>query len=173
MIFLYLTSYKHTFLNHDLEDALSVNTIAITLLLGMILLMGFLSDKIGGKKVLISGCLDLLFFSIPLFLLVDDSRHLHKLLAQLGFSIFVGSQQGVMPTAPVERYPAKIRATAIPMSYNVGLALFGGTTPIFSIRLIKKFDGNPLAPAFYSMLSALVSLIAISQFKETYKDDPN
>lgn len=171
MIFLYLTSYEHTFLNYDLDDALSVNTIAMAVLLGMILLMGFISDKIGRKKVLIGGCVGLLLFSIPLFLLVDDAQHWHILLAQVGFSMFVGSQQGVMPTALVERYPAKIRATAISVSYNVGLALFGGTTPMLSTWLIKKFDGNLLAPAFYLMLSALVSLIAISQFKETYKHE--
>lgn len=170
MIFLYLTSYSHSFLKFNLEDALTINTISMVFMLGLILLMGHLSDKIGRKKVLMGGLIAMLVFSIPLFMLIDKAEYYHILLAQLAYAIIVATQQGAIPATLVERFPTRVRYTGLSVAYNVALALFGGTTPMFATWLIHEFDGNVIMPCYYLMFVSLVSLIAISRFKETYKD---
>lgn len=171
LLFLYLASYENTFLDYDLEDALSINTIAMIFLLCCIPIMAHLSDKVGRKKVLITGQISFLIVSIPLFFLLDDKQHWHILVAQLVFAIVVATQQGPMPATLVEQYPARIRLTGISVSYNIALALFGGTTPIVSTWLIHSFDNNIFMPCYYLMFSAAVSLIAVSLLEETYKKE--
>ncbi|MBW1718271.1 MAG: MFS transporter [Deltaproteobacteria bacterium] len=171
MIFLYLASYTHIFLNYDLKDALSINTISMIFLLILIPVMGRLSDRYGRKKILISGQIGFVVFSIPLFLLIDMAEHWHILLAQLGFAVLVATQQGVIPAALVERFPTRIRYTGLSISYNIGLALFGGTTPMLCTWLIHEFGGNVLLPGYYLMLASIISLVAVSRFKETYKKE--
>ena len=167
MIFLYLASYTHTFLAYNLKDALTINSLSMVFLLVMILFMGWLSDRIGRKKVLLGGLLGLLLLTIPLFRLIDQGEHWHILTAQLLFAILVGTQQGVMPATMVERFPTRIRYTGLALSYNVGLALFGGTTPMLATWLIHRCGGNVMLPAYYLMLASLVSFLAILTFTES------
>ncbi|MFC2130918.1 MFS transporter [Bacteroidota bacterium] len=171
MIFLYMASYTHTFLGYSLEDALSINSISMVFLLIMIPVMGHISDRVGRKKVLMAGQIGFVLFTIPLFLLIDMAEHWHILVAQLAFAVLVATQQGVMPAALVERFPTRIRYTGLSISYNIGLALFGGTTPMLATWLIHEFEGNVLLPGFYLMMSGIISLIAVSKFKETYKNE--
>ncbi|OXS80936.1 hypothetical protein B1B07_11255 [Kocuria marina subsp. indica] len=50
--------------------------------------------------------------------------------------------------------------------FNVSNALFGGTAPFMATLLISAL-GTPLAPAWYLVVAALGSLIAVAVSKET------
>jgi MFS transporter, MHS family, proline/betaine transporter len=171
LIFLYLASYTHIFLKFDLDEALTINTIAMLLLVAMIPIMGKLSDNYGRKKILMIGQVTIFALTIPLFMLIDKGEFWDILIAQLVFAVLVATQQGVVPAMLVERFPTRIRYTGLSVAYNVGLAIFGGTTPLFSTWLIHRFGENLMMPGYFLMISALVSFIVISRFKETNKDE--
>jgi MHS family proline/betaine transporter-like MFS transporter len=170
MIFLYLASYTHTFLKYSLDEALMINTLSMVLLVCLIPVMGHLSDKIGRKKVLIYGQIGFLIFTIPLFMLIDQAEYWHIFIAQACFAVLVATQQGAVPAMLVERFPTRIRYTGLAIAYNVGLAVFGGTTPMISTWLIHQFNENVMMPGYFLILSALISLIVLLTFRETYKD---
>jgi MHS family proline/betaine transporter-like MFS transporter len=66
----------------------------------------------------------------------------------------------------VELFPTAIRYGGIAVAYNLTVAVFGGVTPLASASLIA-WTGDPLSPAWYVMITALVSFIAVWFAKET------
>ncbi len=64
-----------------------------------------------------------------------------------------------------EMFPTKVRYTGLSVSYNIALALFGGTAALIATWLISC-TGDVLMPAFY-LIFAAVSLFTLLFIKET------
>jgi MHS family proline/betaine transporter-like MFS transporter len=58
------------------------------------------------------------------------------------------------------------RFTGVAFSYNLGVALFGGTSAVISMWLVKLTDLY-YAPAFYIMFTSLAFLVVIYFMKTT------
>ncbi len=62
----------------------------------------------------------------------------------------------------VEIAPRAVRCSAISVGYNLVVGLLGGVTPMAATWLIQR-SHNDLAPAYYVMGAALISLaVAVS-----------
>ncbi len=72
-----------------------------------------------------------------------------------------GAFLGPFSTALAEQFPARIRATALGISYNVGVMTFGAFAQFFVTWLIQA-TGSPIAPVFYVMFGAAMGLVATS-----------
>jgi MHS family proline/betaine transporter-like MFS transporter len=60
-----------------------------------------------------------------------------------------------------ELFPTRMRTTGLSISYSFGVAIFGGFAPFINAWLISA-TGNKLAPSFYLMLAAAISLTALT-----------
>jgi MHS family proline/betaine transporter-like MFS transporter len=65
----------------------------------------------------------------------------------------------------VELFPTRIRQTAYGLGYNVSSAIFGGTAPLLMTWLIAE-TGNVYMPAFYAVLTAGGTLLAVLTIKD-------
>ncbi|BCQ60980.1 hypothetical protein PBOI14_27300 [Pseudomonas sp. Boi14] len=54
----------------------------------------------------------------------------------------------------------RTRVTGMSLSYNLGVTIFGGFAPVIATGLIA-LTGSPLAPSFYLMLAAALSVVAL------------
>jgi MHS family proline/betaine transporter-like MFS transporter len=171
LIFIFLPSYLHTFHNVKLEDALSAHTIAIIVLMLIIPLFGFISDKIGRKKVLFMSLIGFAIFTYPLFALMFENTFMAILIAMLVFSVFEAMFQAVIPALMTESFPTSIRYTGLSISYNISLALFGGTTPLLCTWLIKVSGGNVWMPAYYLIATCIIAILTALFIPETYKKE--
>ena len=170
LVFIYLTSYLHSFLKVPLHRALSANTIAMVFLMCIIPFMGRLSDRFGRKPMLLAALAGFALFSVPLFGLLFKCAFWAILLSLLLFALMESVLQGVAPAAMAEMFPARIRYTGLSISYNVAMALFGGTAPMAATWLIQITHGNHWMPALYLAASALLAALAVCSFKETAKE---
>ena len=166
MIFVYMTTYLSSETGIPLSTALEVNTVSMCIFMIMLLLMGFLSDRIGRKPLLIGGALGIIILTYPLFLLLSCGNYMYDLAAQVAFALVVAAIQGALPTTFVELFPSRIRCTAVALSYNTGFALFGGTAPLLCTFLIEQ-TGDKMSPSYYFILVALISLFLFIKIKET------
>lgn len=169
MIFVYMTTYLSSQTHIPLSEALDINTISMIVLLVLTPVFGYLSDRFGRKPFLIAGCLIITLFAYPLFVVLTKGDITYDLMAQLVFALGLSMIFGPFGAVMVELFPTRIRMSAISIGYNMGFAVFGGTAPLLATFLIKE-TGNKLAPSYYLVLAALVSLIVFIRIRETYKD---
>jgi MHS family proline/betaine transporter-like MFS transporter len=84
----------------------------------------------------------------------------------MGFAVLIGVFLGVVPVTMVEAFPARVRCSGLLIAYNLCLGLIGGTTPLVTTFLIER-SHDDLAPAYYIMAAAAVSLGVILSLPET------
>ena len=169
LIFVYLTTFLSTETHLSLSSALEINTISMVVLMILTPIMGYLSDKVGRRPILIGGCLVLGILAYPLFLIFTLDNFLYDLLSQFVFAIGLSMVFGPFGAMMVELFPARIRMSALSIGYNIGFAVFGGTAPFVATYLIDA-TGNKLAPSFYLIAASVVSLIVFFVIRETYND---
>src|SRR5215207_7047215 len=73
---------------------------------------------------------------------------------------------GTIPSTLPALFPTEVRYTGFAISYNISVALFGGTAP-FVAGYLASATGSNYAPAFYLMGIAAVALIPILLSPET------
>jgi MHS family proline/betaine transporter-like MFS transporter len=170
LIFVYLTTYLSTETHLLLSSALEINTISMIVLMVLTPVMGYMSDKVGRRPILIIGCLVLAIFSYPLFVVLTWNNFTYDLLSQFVFALGLAMIFGPFAAMMVELFPARIRMSALSIGYNIGFAIFGGTAPFVATYLIET-TGNKLAPSFYLIAASIVSLIVFFIIRETYNDE--
>lgn len=151
-----------------LSEGLTINTINLSILVFTVPLAGILSDRLGRKPVLIGGSLILIFFSIPLYGAMQSGIPLYFFLAQLVFGISVATMSGPANALMTEVLPTKVRMSAYSIGYNASVAIFGGTTPLIALYLIKE-TGKGVSPSYYLTIAAIMSLSVYLLVRETYK----
>ena len=60
--------------------------------------------------------------------------------------------------AGAELFATRVRSSGYSIGYNVSVAVFGGTAPYVATWLVAR-TGNVIAPAYYVIAAAIVSLI--------------
>ncbi len=168
----FLIAYFNTFLTQTmkmpLKPVMFINTIGLSVQLFSTILMGKLSDYVGRKKVLGFGILSIIVLSYPVFWLFMQHNIYLALLGEVMFAIAAGAISGLIPTTLAEMFDTYHRNMGISVSYNISLALFGGTAPLVAISLIATTH-NLFAPAEYLIICSCIAFIALLTIKESYK----
>jgi len=171
--FYVILSYMPTYLSEELgfgaTESFVATTIALITYIGFIFLTGLASDRFGRKKVLITASVLFVFLTVPAFMLLDTRNFVVILLVQVLLGAMLTLNDGTLPSFLAELFPTKVRYSGFAVSFNLSNAIFGGTAPFVATLLIAS-SGSKLAPGFYLMAAAVVSLIAVACAKETSKD---
>ncbi len=165
----WLPTWLATINRPPLPEALTVNTIAMTVMVLMLPLGGWLSDRVGRKPVILAGCAGFVLFSYPLFLLLSRGTFAAALQAQLVFAVLAMLATGPASATYVELFPTRTRTTGIGCAYNCTQAVVGGTAPLLATWLIGA-TGVPLAPAFYLMLAAALGGFTALTIVDRYRE---
>ena len=166
--FVFVVTYMQRIGKLSQAAALEINTVNMIALLAMFPVAGWLSDRMGRKALLVAGIGGLLVLSWPLFwALHHPSSVSWNFAGQLGFAVLIGLFGGALPVTMVETTPREVRCSAISVGYNLAVGVLGGMTPLVATWLMQR-TRDDLAPAYYIMAAALVSLvIAVSLPKRT------
>jgi len=65
-----------------------------------------------------------------------------------------------------ESLPSRVRSGAIAVVYAIATSVFGGSTQ-FVVAWLTGVTGDPLAPAWYMLVAALLGLLAMILARET------
>ncbi|MBS1203974.1 MAG: prop [Proteobacteria bacterium] len=161
----YLQSALHTGFNQALLIAVISNVgFALT-----ILPSGMLSDRIGRRTVMVTAAVLLLLLALPLLkvLQAESSTLLVKAFVVFIAGGLVGMLAGPGPAMLAEMFPTHVRYTGLGLAYSLSNAIFSGCAGLIITGLIKQ-TGNLDIPAWYVMVTAVVSVVALMTLR---KDD--
>ena len=166
IVFTFLPSYFTKTLGFTKTDAFVSITVASLVALILIPPLGALSDRIGRKPLLIAGSLAFAVFAYPLFLMLNTGSLAAAIAAHAGLAAIESVFVCASLAAGAELFATRVRSSGYSIGYNVSVALFGGTAPYVATWLVAR-TGNDLAPAYYVIVAALVTLITVLTMRET------
>ena len=168
--FYLLLSYMPTYLSTEMgmseRDSFIASTVSLATYIGLIFLMGKLSDRFGRKTMLVMASVLFLGLTFPLFSLLGNSSLIVILMIQIAFGAILAMNDGTLPCFLAEIFPTRVRFSGFAFSFNIANALFGGTAPFIATWLIHM-TGNRMAPAWYLLAAAAVALVAMLASRET------
>ena len=131
---------------------------------------GFLSDRIGRKRMYLIGVCTMIVFSFVFFALLDSGNPL---------LVFVGSILGAIPHAMVygpqaaliaEQFTPRLRYSGASLGYQLASVIAGGPSPLIATALFAQYKSG-LAVALYMAGCAVIALIATMFLTEYSRED--
>lgn len=163
----FLPSYLTGELGFSTMEGFTATTVAIGVTAIAVPFMGALSDRVGRKPMLIAGSAGFVVLTWPAFYLMSQGSVAAAITGMLVLGLLIAAFDGALSAAMAEQFPARIRSGAMAIPYNLAVSAFGGTVPYVATWLITS-TGNELAPSFYVMFLAAVTLtVAITSIRET------
>jgi MHS family proline/betaine transporter-like MFS transporter len=166
VVFTFLPSYFTKTLHFTKIDAFV--SIAVASLVAIVLIppLGALSDRIGRKPLLISGAVGFAVLAYPLFLLLNTRSLPAAIGAHAGLSAIESVFVSASLAAGAELFATRVRSSGYSIGYNLSVAVFGGTAPYVATWLVAR-TGNDIAPAYYVIAAAVISLVTVLTMRET------
>lgn len=166
VVFTFLQTYLITTLKFSKTDAFVSMTLATSVALVLILPLAALSDRIGRKPMLIAGSVAFAVLAYPLFLLLNSGSLAAAIAAHCGLAAIESIYVSTAVSAGVEMFATAVRYSGFSIGYNICVAGFGGTTP-YVVTWLTAGTGNLMAPAYYLIAAAVISLCAVLTLRET------
>lgn len=166
LILSYMPTYLITEMGMDESQSFLANSVSLAFYIGLIFLMGALSDRFGRKTALIAASVLFIGLTVPLFSLLDGASLAGIIAIQVAFGALLTINDGTLPGFLSEIFPTKVRYSGFAFSFNSANALFGGTAP-FVATLLINMTGSKVAPAWYLVAAAAVALVALIAARET------
>jgi MHS family proline/betaine transporter-like MFS transporter len=166
VVFTYLPTYFIKTLHFSKTTAFVSITVACVVALVLILPLASISDRIGRRPLLIAGTVSFVVLSYPLFLLLNSGSVGAAIAAHAALAAIESVYISVAVATGVELFATRVRYSGFSIGYNVCVAAFGGTTP-YMVAWLTGSTGNNLAPAFYVIIAAVVSLVTVLTLRES------
>jgi MFS transporter, MHS family, proline/betaine transporter len=166
VVFTFLPTYFIKTLHFTKTNAFVSITLASLVALILILPLAALSDRIGRRPMLIAGSVAFAVLGYPLFLLLNSGSLAAAIAAHSALAVIEAVYVSSAVAAGVELFATRVRYSGFSIGYNVCVAVFGGTTP-YVVTWLTAQTANNVAPAYYVVAAAVVSLLTILTVQET------
>jgi len=129
-------------------------------------LFGWFSDLWGRRIMLYIPITLLLIAAYPIFFWLQNGTIIQILFAESIFAVLIAAMTASFQVFICEVFPTEYRYSAVSVAYNLGSALFAGTTPMLSLLLIDVFQSS-YAPCYYLIITSAITLLIIWKMPET------
>src|SRR5579862_1559709 len=131
--------------------------------------VGLLVDKVGQIPIMIGAAVLFAVTAYPAFVLLGANASLLVLVAMVCWlGLLKSFYSGALPSLMAKVFPTSTRVSGMSLSYNIAVAVFGGFAPFFAQSLIDV-TGSKLAPSYYVIATALLSLAALIALRRRFR----
>lgn len=165
-----LTSYMPVYLEEQVglhSAAAAAITIPVLVIMSLCLpFIGIWSDNKGRKRVYLAAVISTLVLMIPAFKIMNLGTipmvFLALVLVAIPTGLYVAQSASALPAL----FPTASRFSAMGLSFNISVSLFGGTTPLVVQFLLQKTHLD-IVPALYIMFFSAIAGIALLFMEES------
>lgn len=158
----YINIYQCNVLGNDKTVALQYVAYASLVMMITMPLSGYLSDRIGRLYMIRATTAMSFIMALPCFALMSCEHLWQQILSITILAILGGSIAGSAYVFIISIFSSAQRFSGVSFSYNLGIAMCGGTSAAISRFLVEK-TGLHYSPAFYIM-STTAAFLIISQY---------
>ena len=131
--------------------------------------VGLLVDKVGQIPIMIGAAVLFAVTAYPAFVLLGANASLLVLVLMVCWlGLLKSFFSGALPSLMAKVFPTSTRVSGMSLSYNIAVAVFGGFAPFFAQSLID-ITGSKLAPSYYVIATALISLAALIALRRRFR----
>lgn len=161
----YINIYHCNILHFD--DTTSRLYLAYTSMVMMIVMpvSGYISDIIGRFRTVVISAIFVFVFAVPCFIILPSTILIVHLLALTLLALMGGMIGGCAYLFIISLFSPQERFSGVAFSYNLGIAVCGGTSPAISRWLVSVTDLD-YAPAFYIMMTSAIFLLVAHRMRK-------
>jgi MFS family permease len=155
-----------------LSQATAVNVAIVSGVFGIACppLFGYLSDRLGRRRVFLLGVTAMALWALPYFLLLGTRDVGLILLAAIVAQVAVAAMAGPEAAFIAEAFTGRLRYSGASIGAGLGAVISGGAASIVSVLLFQRFH-SALPVGVYIVGCCLVSLVAASLLRERSSQD--
>lgn len=153
--------------NLGIYENMAVKCINYSFLIVMFFMVIFahLSDRLGKVKILNLSAMLIFLLIVPIFYLFLNSKDFNIVFIVIPVGLLAGAICGSAYIFVISIFRPENRFLGVSFSYNLGVAVFGGTSPMICNFLICS-TGIMCIPAFYISFTSLLLLLAMKIMKK-------
>src|SRR4051812_16585840 len=143
------------------EKTFATNAVMVAAALALVLVpfFGHLSDRVGRKRMYITGAVLTFAWAIPYFALLN-TKSSAIVFAAISLSLIPHNMQyGPQAALIAESFTTRLRYGGAGIGYQLASVVAGGPAPLVAVYLLHTFDST-LPIALYIMAGAVVTVIA-------------
>lgn len=123
--------------------------------------VGMLADRVGRKKVIFWSRAATVCALLPCFQWLVSAPSTERLMTVIALlAILLALQTAPVITMLPELFPKAVRTTGMSVVYGLGISVFGGFAQFF-VTWLLHVTGNPMAPAWYLMVTVTLSTVVL------------
>lgn len=151
---------------HTLVTSLSTSLTLVIITLGLIVYMlciclaGYMADKFGPQKVMLTTVFTTLVLVYPAFWLIKTGSFTAVIQGELILSILAGLFVGPANGLTASLFKVKGRCRGVSFSLSLGISLFGGLTPVILVYVINQTH-MLMWPAVWMAFGSLIAGISL------------
>ncbi len=155
----YLNVFFQSKMGYTPDQALYFTTIGLFIMIVFMPIFGIIGDKVGYRRFFYLICWTVIITIVPIYNLLAAPNH-DVASVILGITLLGLVASAICaPAYPyaIQAFEVELRYSGVAFSWNMGIALLGGTTPAISTALSEKFGAT--APAYYIAGLALTFIL--------------
>jgi MHS family proline/betaine transporter-like MFS transporter len=162
----YVNIFYNDIMHYDSSSSLAYMSFTSFVSMLAMPLFGGLSDVFGKLRMVVIASLLILLLAFPTLIVMSSPSLVQQLFALAVLGILGGGISGCAYIFIISLFKPEEKFFGVAFSYNLGIAMFGGTSAFIS-RWLVETTGKLYTPAFYIMATSSVFLLIIYVMRKT------
>lgn len=165
----YMPSYASTTLNIPQSSGFLATLTGGLILTLVTPVVGFIAGFVSRIKIMLWASIIYILSIFPAFVWLNKVPSATSLLLVVSMMALIKAVYfAPLASLMADVFPIRTRVTGMSLSYNLSVTIFGGFAPVIATGLIA-LTGSQLAPSFYLILAAALSISALLVAKQKLK----